>query len=127
MRSVSPSPIQHTENKTIDSKASESTDKPGWTKPRGYGAAVVGVLLPAEPDATVLMIDESISGQHDAAGVPTEVIEDLLRAGDGPPRIADGRVQRPLPSRNPQKIAIGLSGEPVPFSTWSGAAENRNS
>ena len=52
-------------------------------------AVVVGIVLPAEPDAAVAMIDEPIIRQRDAVGVSTEVVEDLLGAGEGPLRIHD--------------------------------------
>ena len=52
-------------------------------------AVVVGVVLPAKPDAAVAVIDEPIIRQRDAVGVATEVVEHLLGAGEGPLRIHD--------------------------------------
>ena len=52
-------------------------------------AVVVGVVLPAEADAAVVVIDEPIIRQRDAVGVPPEVVEHLLRTGEGPLRIHD--------------------------------------
>jgi hypothetical protein len=67
--------------------------KPRGTTCRRKGhdldAVVVGVVLPAKRDAAVAVIDEAIIGQRDAVGVPTEVVEDLLGAGEGPVGIDD--------------------------------------
>ena len=52
-------------------------------------AVVVGIVLPAEPDDTVAVIDQPIIRQRDAMGVPTEVVEHLLGTGEGPLRIHD--------------------------------------
>ena len=52
-------------------------------------AVVVGVVLPAEPNAAVAVIDEPIIGQRHAVGVPAEIVEHLFRAGEGPLRIHD--------------------------------------
>ena len=46
-------------------------------------AVVVGIVLPPKPDAAVAVIDEPIIRERDAVGVPTEVAEDLLGAGEG--------------------------------------------
>ena len=50
---------------------------------------MVGVVLPPKLHAAVSVIDESIIRQRDAVGVPAEVGEDLLWAGEGPLRIDD--------------------------------------
>lgn len=48
---------------------------------------VVGVVPPAKPDEAVAVIDEPIIRQRDAVGVSTEIVEDVLGAGEGPLRI----------------------------------------
>ena len=52
-------------------------------------ALVVGVVLPAKLDPAVAVVDEAIIGQRDAVGIPPEVVEHLLGAGEGPLRIDD--------------------------------------
>ena len=52
-------------------------------------AVVVGVVLPAESDAAVAVIDEPIIRERDAVGVATEVVEHLLGTGEGPLGIHD--------------------------------------
>jgi hypothetical protein len=57
-------------------------------------AVVVGMVLPVKPDTAVAVINEPIVRQRDAVGVPPEIVEDLLGAGEGPLRIHDP-VDRP--------------------------------
>lgn len=70
-------------------------------------AVMVSVILSAELDAAVAMIDEPIIRERDAVGVPTQVVEHLLRAGEGPLRIYDP-VDGPQPSEEDgEGMAIG--------------------
>ena len=46
-------------------------------------AVMVGVVRPVEADAAVVVIDEPIIRQRDAVGVAPEVVEHLLRTGEG--------------------------------------------
>ena len=54
-----------------------------------FHTVVIRVVLPAETDVTVAMVDEPIIRQRDAVGVPTQVVEHLFRAGEGSLRLHD--------------------------------------
>src|SRR5437867_3519838 len=43
----------------------------------------VGVVLPAEPNHSVFETEDALIGDGHAMGVPAQVLEDLLRAGEG--------------------------------------------
>ena len=43
-----------------------------------FHAVVIRVVLPAEPDATVVVIDESIIRQRDTVGVSPKIGKDML-------------------------------------------------
>lgn len=81
-------------------------------------AIVVGVVLQAEPDAAVLMIDESIIGQRDAVNVPTEVLEHLLRAGEGALRIDDPGDSPELTEEAAEGAAIGQRSRAPQKVSW---------
>ena len=73
-------------------------------------AVVVGVVLPAEADAAVAVIDEPIIRERDAVRVPPEVVEHLLGTGEGPLRIHDP-VDGPQPTEEAgEGCAIGQIG-----------------
>ena len=73
-------------------------------------AVVVGVVLPAETDTAVAVIDEPIIGQRDAVRVSPEVVEHLLGAGEGPLRM-DDPVDGPQPTEEDgEGAAIGEIG-----------------
>ena len=73
-------------------------------------AVVVGVVLPAEPDAAVVVIDEPIIRERDAVGVPPEVVEHLLGAGEGPLRIHDPVDGPQVAEEGGEGAAIGQIG-----------------
>ena len=80
-------------------------------------AVVVGVVLPAEPDAAVAVIDEPIIRERDAVGVATEVGEHLLGAGEGPLRIHDPVDGPQLTEEAGEGVAIGqIGGAPAKVS-----------
>jgi len=78
-------------------------------------AVVVGVILPAEPDVALAVIDEPIIRERDTVGVPTEVVEYRLRAGEGPLRIHDP-VGGPQPTQE--------DGESAPIGQIGGASRD---
>ena len=51
--------------------------------------AVMTVIAPAETDLAVLDSEEAVVGDGDAVGVAAEVVENLLRAGEGPLGVDD--------------------------------------
>ena len=73
-------------------------------------AVVVGIVLPAKPDAAVAVIDESIIGERDAVGIATEVGEDLRGTGEGPLRIHDPVDGAKLTEEGDEGAAIGQIG-----------------
>jgi hypothetical protein len=83
-----------------------------------FHAVVVGAVLPAELDVTVVVFDEPMVRQGDAVGVSPEVIEHLLRLDD--PGIALGqRVHGVRQREDDVKVRngrqIGAAGGEPPF------------
>ena len=78
--------------------------------------AMVGVVLPAESDAAVAVIDEAIVGQRDAVRVATEILEDLLGAGKGPLGIDDPIDGPELAEETAERVRTG---------EWRGATRKR--
>ena len=72
-------------------------------------AAVVRVVLPVEPNTVV---NEPMIRQGDAVGVPTEVGEHLVGAGEGPLRIDDPR-DRPQLTRCRTLLRQPRSAQPL--------------
>ena len=71
---------------------------------------VVGVVLPAEPDSAVAVIDEPIVRQRDAVGVPTEVVEHRLGAGERALRVHDPVAGLQPTEEAGEGVAIGQIG-----------------
>ena len=81
-------------------------------------AIVVGIVLPAESDAAVVVIDEPIVGQRDAVRVPPEVLEHLLGASEGPLRIDDPVDGPELTEEATERAAAGQQVVPPAKVSW---------
>ena len=71
-----------------------------------FRPVVVGVVLPPESDAAVVETDEPIVRERDAVGVPTEVVEHLFGAREGPLGIDDP--VDPAQAGEPLRAGAGL-------------------
>lgn len=82
-----------------DDVEEEAAEELGRFELHHFHAIAVGVVLPAEAHAAVVQAEDPIVGERDAVSVAAEVLEDLLRAGEGAfrgekPRRAMSRIMR---------------------------------
>jgi len=61
----------------------EAANELGGRQGHDLHAVAVGIVLPAEAHDPVLEVEEALVGEGDAVGIAPEVLEDLLRAGEG--------------------------------------------